>query len=99
MRYNLIQITDSKQRSFQLEIWTPSAATRLKSLWKGKQAAMEGDWRSLDKGYIRHASGDAQRGYREETTFSTNRPVPFLDSTDADLYLGESGAFNKQHSG
>src|SRR5262249_9073320 len=91
MRYNLIKITDSKGRWFLIEIWTPSNWTRLK-FWQGDSSDREGDWQTLDKGFLSVNSGDARRSKGVRTT----DPVALAKSaiSDADLWLGKPGANN-----
>jgi hypothetical protein len=62
MRDNIIEIGDTKGRAFRIEVWTPSAWTRVK-FWNGGGRYHRGDWRAVDKGFIRYNSGDAYRFY------------------------------------
>ena len=81
MRHNIITITDRKGRSCQVEIWTPSTATKAK-VWNGDGRFKEGDWQTLDKGFLSVNRGDATRSTK-------SFPNVFKD---ADLWLGKPGA-------
>jgi hypothetical protein len=56
MRENRILITDSRDQSFLMKIWTPSLWTRVMSnVWHA------GDWEVMDYGWIKYVAGDAWR--------------------------------------
>jgi hypothetical protein len=91
MRESKIKIRDNKGQKFTMKIWTPSTQTNLKFWNCGRTRYQEGDWETIDKGFIRFKSGDA---------FVTDRKSPVLtgycgssnSDTFVDVLLGESGA-------
>lgn len=77
MRHNLVQIEDKKGRTFHIEVWTPGK-NRIKYAFTKSinRAVHEGEWRAIDRGFIRFAGGSAWR-----TNVEGWNPT-------ADLYLG-----------
>ncbi len=74
MRNHTVKIGDKSGRSFKMEVSTPSTWSRL------KLNAYDGNWRTIDKGFIKINSGDARRYHSGE------------DATTANLYLREPEA-------
>ena len=74
MREHTVEIGDSQGHAFKMLIWTPSAWTKVK-FWNSSDRYYDGDWRAVEKGYIRFNSGDALRRHNGDGT------------TGADLYL------------
>jgi hypothetical protein len=74
MRQHTVEIGDSQGHAFKMLIWTPSAWTKVK-FWNSSDRYYDGDWRAIEKGYIRFNSGDAIRRYNGD------------GETGADLYL------------
>ncbi len=76
MRNHTVEIRDKRGRSFKIDISTPSFWTRL------KLNAYDGNWRTIDKGFIKINSGDARRYHSSEDTTTANL---FLSEPDDDM--------------
>jgi hypothetical protein len=86
MREHTVEIGDSLGHAFKMLIWTPSAWTKVK-FWNSDQRFYDGDWRAIEKGYIRFNSGDAVRIYNGD------------GETGADLYLYLADDKDKSQAG
>jgi hypothetical protein len=76
MRKNLILITDSREQSFLMRIWTPSVWTKVSTF--NTRGVHGGDWEAVDYGWIKYVEGDAWRHWPS-------------DASGADLFFFQSG--------
>ncbi len=80
MRNHTIEIADKTGQIFRLRVSTPSNGTKVWGGITGTDPYPLGNWRSLDKGFIRHHHGNIhfRRTYNSK------------DLTTNDIYLSDS---------
>ena len=89
MRNHTVELSDKAGKSCKIRISTPSAGTKI---WHGITSDMldegpkTGDWRTLDKGFIRYDSGETY-SYKSDNEEYTTR----------DCYLLSIGGIELRH--
>jgi len=98
MWYSLLELTDQKHRTFHVEVRTPSFASKETKVANGTAPLYVGEWRALEMGYLRLASGAALRQrvmrpdhrphYHNRHQHTRTWPPQQYYSAEVDLHLG-----------